>query len=413
MEVELLAVGTELLLGELVDTNSAWLGGRLEELGLDCHRHVSVGDNRERIAQALLEAASRADAVVVSGGLGPTQDDLTREAIALAMGVPLEEDPALLALIEARFAARRRPMPPQNRRQALVPKGASAIPNPLGTAPGVEAPLGVRCRVYALPGVPAELRAMFDQHVAPRLVGLQEASQTLVPRTLRVAGMAESEIAERLGQHFEALEGGPVTMAFLASGIEGIKVRLRARASTRVEALALLEREEATVRALLGDAVFGVDDQTMERVVAELLEARGLTLGLAESLTGGLASARLVGVPGASAWLRGSVVAYRSEVKWNLLGVREGPVVSAEAAVEMAEGARKVLSADVGLGLTGVAGPEPSEGHPPGTVFVAVAGPGVEVEARQLSLGGDRETIRGLSVLSALDLLRRRLLASG
>jgi nicotinamide-nucleotide amidase len=413
VEVELLAVGSELLLGELVDTNSAWLGSRLEQLGLDCHRHVSVGDNLDRIAGALEEAAARADAVVVSGGLGPTQDDLTRDAIARAMGAPLEEDPRLLEAIEARFRARGRPMPAQNRRQALVPKGAAAIPNRHGTAPGVRAPLGGRCVIYALPGVPTELRAMFDEAVAPDLLRRSGSVQTLVPRTLRVAGLAESAVAERLGGRFEALEGGPVTMAFLASGIEGIKVRLRARAPSRAEAEALLDREEAEVRSLLGEAVFGVDEETMEQVVAGLLVERGLTLALGESLTGGLAAARLVSVSGASAWFRGSVVAYQPDVKWSVLGVPEGPVVSLEAAAAIAEGARRVLGADVGLAFTGVAGPEPSEGEQPGTVFVALAGPGTDVEPRRLSLGGDRDTIRGLSVLSGFDLLRRRLLSMG
>lgn len=412
MRVEVVAVGTELLLGQIADTNAAWLGEQLALAGVDSHFHQAVGDNKERIVLALRTALARGDGVVVCGGLGPTHDDITREAIAEVMHVPLQHDAAIEARIAEIFAARGRTMADNNRRQAEVPKGATPIPQQAGTAPGLICPVGNKV-VYALPGVPYEMKEMFTRGVLPDLQArLASAGQSGVisSRVLRTWGMTESALAELLAPRVAALDstGGKPTIAFLASGIEGIKVRITAKATDGPAAAALLQAEEANIRALVGDAVFGVDDETMESAVAAALTVRSSTLGVAESLTGGLVGARLVQVPGASTWFRGAVVAYASKVKYDVLGVPEGPVVCKEAAVAMAEGARRVVGADIGLALTGVAGPDEQEGQKPGTVFVGLA-IGKVAEAIELHLPGDRDRVRQYATISALDLLRRRL----
>jgi nicotinamide-nucleotide amidase len=414
MRVEVLAVGTELLLGQIVDTNSAWLGEQLALAGVDSHFHQAVGDNRARIVLALRSALARSDGVVVCGGLGPTHDDITREAIAEVMNVSLVRDPAIVERIRTMFVSRQRDMPESNGRQADVPEGATPIPQQLGTAPGLICPVGHKV-VYALPGVPYELAEMFTRGVLPdlrRRAGLAGGAAVIVSRVVRTWGMSESGLAELVAPRIAALDaaGGNPTIAFLASGIEGIKVRITAKAPDTAQAVAVLDAEEAEVRALVGDIVFGVDDGTMEAAVAAVLVPRRLTLGLAESLTGGLVASRLVNVPGASAWFRGSVVSYAPDVKHTVLGVPEGPVVTEAAARAMAEGACRVLGADVGLALTGVAGPDDQEGVAPGTVIVGLALPG-GAESLVIHLPGDRERVRQYAAISALDLLRRRLAA--
>ena len=411
MRCEVLAVGTELLLGQVVDTNSAWIGEQLAVAGIDCHLQVKVGDNLARIVDCARQALERSDAVICCGGLGPTQDDITREAIAEVMGVTLRRDESLVEVIRAMFSARGREMAESNLRQADVPVGATVIPQTRGTAPGLVCPVGSKV-VYAVPGVPYEMEDMLRRAVLPDLQARAGTTATILSRTLRTWGLAESTLAEVVAPRVEALDrlGGNPTIAFLASGIEGIKVRVTAKAPSPAEATSLLDKEEAELRALLGSLVFGVDDATMEDAVAQLLEEAGLNLGLAESLTGGLVASRLVNVAGSSRWFRGSVVAYSPEVKFDVLGVRPGPVVSEEAALQMAEGARRLLGADVGLSVTGVAGPTEMDGQPPGTVFVALALPGRETEVLGVRLPGDRDRVRQFSAISSLDLLRRRLL---
>ncbi len=414
MRVEVLAVGTELLLGQILDTNSAWLGEQLALAGVDSHFHQAVGDNQARIVLALRTALARSDGVVVCGGLGPTHDDITRQAIAEVMNVPLVRDPAIVERIAELFSSRGRDMPESNGRQADVPVGAAPIAQVMGTAPGLVCPVGDKV-VYALPGVPYELMEMFTRAVLPDLRRRSGEAAVITSRVVRTWGMSESGLAELLAPRIEALDGrgGNPTIAFLASGIEGIKVRITAKAADPAAAAALLDAEEGEVRALVGGAVFGVDDDTMETAVGALLAQRHLTLGLAESLTGGLVASRLVAVAGASAWFRGSVVSYASDVKHTVLGVPEGPVVTEPAARAMAEGARRVLGADVGLALTGVAGPDPQEGVAPGTVMVGLALPGTDAESLEAHLPGDRERVRQYAAISALDLLRRRLVTAG
>jgi nicotinamide-nucleotide amidase len=413
MRCEVVAIGTELLLGQIVDTNSAWLGEQLALAGIDSHFQVKVGDNLARMTQAIRMALSRSEAVIVCGGLGPTQDDITREAIAAVMNVPLERDEAVVERIASMFRSRDRVMPENNKRQADVPRGATVIPQTRGTAPGLICPVGDKV-VYAVPGVPHEMQDMVQRAVLPDLTARAGTRSTIVSRVLRTWGLSESGLAELVAPRLDALDaaGGNPTIAFLASGIEGIKVRVTAKAEDTASALALVEAEDAELRSILGTYVFGVDDDTMETAVGVLLEDQGLSLGIAESMTGGLVSSRLVNVPGSSAWYRGAVVSYDSEVKFDLLGVPRGPVVSEEAARAMAEGARKVLGADVGLSVTGVAGPAEQDGQPVGTVFLGIALDD-ETEAVHVKLPGDRERIRQYATISLLDVLRHRLLARG
>ncbi len=409
MRCDVVAVGTELLLGQIVDTNSEWIGEQLAIAGVDSHFQVKVGDNLRRIVLALRESLAHSDAVITCGGLGPTQDDITREAIAEVLNVPLRRDPALVDRVRAMFHARGRQMSDNNLRQADVPEGATIIPQVQGTAPGLICPVGHKV-IYAVPGVPHEMEEMVLRAVLPDLRARSGSTATIRSRTLRTWGLAESALAALVALRHEALEetGNP-TIAFLASGIEGIKVRITAKAGDEAAARALLDAEEGELRALLGDVVFGVDDEAMEVAVARLLIDAGLTLGLAESLTGGLVGARLTAVPGASDWFRGSIVAYDSAVKRRLLGVPDGPVVSEEAARAMATGSARVLAADVGLGVTGVAGPTEQDGQPVGTVWMGLAMDG-ETDAVRVQLPGDRDRVRQFAAISLLDLLRRRLL---
>ena len=412
-----MAVGTELLLGQIADTNSAWLGEHLAENGVSSHFHQAVGDNHDRIVLALRTALARSDGVIMCGGLGPTQDDITREAIAEVMNVPLVRDQAIVDYIAAFFRARGREMSENNARQADVPQGAAVIAQTAGTAPGLICPVGNKV-VYAVPGVPYEMAEMFERGILPdlraRMADSGEEEGVIASRVLRTWGASESGLAESLQDRVDALDVvGDVTLAFLASGIEGIKVRITARGRTLDDVTALLDKEEVEVRRAiaerLGDIVFGVDEESMEVAVATRLIERGLTFGVAESLTGGLIASRLVNVPGASEWFRGGVVAYASAVKFDVLGLPSGLVVTEPAAAAMAEGVRKVVGADVGLGITGVAGPDDQEGVAPGTIFVGIALPDQPTETRQLRLPGDRERVRQYGAITALDLLRRAL----
>jgi nicotinamide-nucleotide amidase len=409
MRVEIVAIGTELLLGQIADTNAQWLGEQLAAAGLTSHFHQHVGDNHERMVLAIRTALARSDAVIVCGGLGPTQDDITREALADVMNVPLERNAEVADVIREMFASRSREMPQNNLRQADVPRGASIIPQTRGTAPGLICPLGQKV-AYAVPGVPYEMQDMFQRAILPDLLARTGTEATIRSRVLRTWGASESGLAEVLASYHQSLEGGPVTLAYLASGIEGIKVRLTARGRDADDAEALLQREESIVRDHIsgryGNVIFATDDHTMEDTIARLMLSRRLTLGLAESVTGGLIASRLVNVPGASTWFRGGVVSYASEVKFEVLGVPNGPVVTADAALAMAEGAARVLRSDIGLAVTGVAGPDPQDGQRPGTVFAAWWSSDAQ-GSEQFLLPGDRPRIRSYAAISTLNMLRQ------
>jgi len=410
MRCDVVAVGTELLLGQIIDSNSAWLGEQLAAAGIDSLQQVKVGDNQARIVAALRSRLAESDAVIVCGGLGPTHDDITREAIAEVMGVELEFHPEIADVIAQMFAGRGRTMSENNLRQAMVPKGASIIEQKRGTAPGLVCPVGNKV-VYAVPGVPWELFEMFERAILPDLRARSGDTSAIASRVLRTWGDSESGLNEKLQPIIDELDGvGNPTLAFLASGWEGIKVRLTAKAATRGDVDALLDVWEKRVRAVVGELVFGVNDDTMETVVLDMLRARGLTIGVAESVTGGLVAGRLTATPGASDVVRGGVVAYASDVKFELLNVARGPVVNEETAGTMASEVRRVVGADVGLALTGVAGPTEQDGRKVGTLCMAIAFPDGTVEASTVMLPGERKMMRELSVISSLNFLRHALL---
>ena len=406
MRCSVVAIGTELLLGQIVDTNSSWLGEQLAAAGIDSLFQVKVGDNLGRIVATLRSTLEQTDAVIICGGLGPTHDDITREAIAEIMGVELELNDEVALVIEQMFTARNRRMPENNLRQAMVPRGAKIIEQRRGTAPGLICPVGDKV-MYAVPGVPFELYEMFERAILPDLLVRSGEASVIKSRVLRTWGDSESGLNERLVGVISELEkvGNP-TLAFLASGCEGIKVRLTAKANTEKDAMDLIDVWDAKVRSEVGDIVFGVDGQTMESVVLDMFRKKNLTLAIAESVTGGLVSGRLTAVPGASDVFRGAVVSYASEVKYEVLGITNEIVVSEAAAKEMAIGVRKALGSDIGLSLTGVAGPSEQQGVKVGTLCVGVAMPDGSAKSMTMHLPIGREQMRQLSVISALNFLR-------
>lgn len=411
MKCNVVAVGTELLLGQIIDTNSSYIGEQLAAAGIASHLQLKVGDNLDRIVEAFQTALKDADAIIVCGGLGPTHDDMTRDAIARVMNTELEHHQDIADVIADLFAKRGRRMASNNLRQAMVPKGAQVIPQTRGTAPGLMCPVGNKV-IYAVPGVPHEMHDMLERAVLPDLLKRSGEQSVIASRVLRTWGESESALNERLDPIIDELEGlGNPTLAFLASGWEGIKVRLTAKAASQTQAHEILTVWEEKVRALVGDIVFGVDADTMESVVLELLHDNGWTLGIAESVTGGLVGGRLTAVPGASKTFRGGIISYASDVKFELLDVDHGPVVSEEAALQMAEGARKVLGSDVAIALTGVAGPDEQDGRPVGTLCVGVVFPDGTTASTTSVLPGQRDQMRQMSVITALSYLRGLLLA--
>ena len=410
MRCEIVGVGTELLLGQIVNTNAAWIGQRLADVGWDCLRHTVVGDNEGRIAGTVREALGRADAVILTGGLGPTQDDVTREALAAVAGVSLVRQAELEQWLRDRFARMGvHRMAEMNLRQADVPEGARTIDNPVGSAPGLIVELKDK-PIYAVPGVPREMQEMLERVVLPDLAARAGGGRAIVSRTLRTAGIGESLLAERLTPLWDSVSD--VTMAYLASAGE-VRVRLTAVGETREEALASIAPVEAAVRTELGDAVYGMDEETLEAAVGRLLRSDGRTLACAESLTGGLVGGRVTNVAGASDYYRGGVVAYATEAKVAVLGVdgdllREHGPVSEPVAAAMAEGVRRLFGATVGLATTGVAGPAEQGERPVGTVCLGVADENGTV-TEVLTAPGDRALIRAWATTGALDLVRRHL----
>jgi nicotinamide-nucleotide amidase len=398
-----LAVGTELLLGDVINSNAAWLGGRLAAAGVEVVASAAVGDDLQRLVAEIRRHLDEADVLVLSGGLGPTVDDLTRDAVALACQAPLERQPALEDRLRAVFAPYQATMPDAVLRQADVPRGAQVLDNPAGTAPGLWLEQGGKL-VIALPGPPHELRAA-SVTVWPRLA--RRSGVVVTTRQVLSIGVGESTVASRVEPLLSLPEG--VALSYLAGGAV-VRVRF-----TTAGDPAVLEPLVAAVAAELGDAVWGYDADTLDGVVHALLGQAGQTVAVAESLTGGLLGAALSKRPGSSETFRGALVVYATDLKQTLAGV-PGPLLEAEGAVSertaaaLAEGARDRLGADWGVGVTGVAGPTEQEGKPVGTVHVAVAGPAT-TQVRTLQLRGDRERVRALAVTGALDLLRRQLVA--
>jgi len=407
---EIVAVGTEILLGQIVDTNSAWIAERLAETGIDCHFQTVVGDNPERMLEVLASALERAEALIVTGGLGPTQDDLTREVVAELMGVELVRDMEIVERIQERFSSRGRPMPENNLKQADIPVGASAITEMPGTAAGLICPMPEGKVIYLVPGVPTEMKQMLEGTVLQDLVSRSGERSVISSRVLKTWGHSESGLAEDLAEEIERLDGdGEVTLAFQASGIEGVKVRITAKAANKEQSDSLLNYEETVLRELIGDHIFAVDHQTMESVVLDQLKAQSLTFATAESITGGMIGSRLTEVPGSSDSYVGSVVAYEADVKRSLLNVpKDISVVSQEAVEAMALGVCDLLGADVSVAVSGAAGPYPHEGQEPGTVWMATNVSG-DVESFRVLFPFDRAQIRQFTVITVLNALRKRL----
>jgi len=408
VRAEVVGVGTELLLGQIANTNARWISERLADIGVDVLHHQVVGDNLDRIADALRHALSRADIVIATGGLGPTQDDITRQAVASVAGATLVRQADLEEMIRQKFARVGRSMPESNLVQADVPEGARVILPGRGTAPGLVLDVG-GVRMYALPGVPAEMAEMMESTVLPELAALAGPA-AIVSRVIRCVGIAESRIAELLDDLFHGSDNP--TLAYLAGGGE-VRVRMTAKATSREEARALIEPVVDEVAGRIGDFVFTTDDEELEEAVGRLLRAAGKTLACAESLTGGELGGRITSVPGASDYFRGSAVCYTPDAKRDVLGVSpetlDGPgPVSPECAREMAAGARRLFGADVAVAVTGAAGPEAHGGAGPGEVFVAIEAEGVSHQ-RGLRAPGDREMVRRWAEQSALDLVRRHL----
>ena len=409
MRCEIIAIGTELLLGQIVDTNSSWLGQELALAGIDSIHQSKVGDNLERIVGSIRLALGRSDAVILCGGLGPTQDDITREAIAEVMGVSLVRDDDVGEKIRELFTSRGREMTQNNLRQADRPVGASLIPEMPGTAPGLICPINNQV-IYAVPGVPHEMKTMVKGTVISDLKHRAGFTSAIRSRVLRTWGRTESGLAEMLADRIRELDQlGTATLAFQASGIEGLKVRITVKAADEESANAVIADEEKRVRHILGDCVFGIDDETMESVVLDLLRERSMRLAVAESVTGGLVGARLAAVPMASEVLTGTMVAYSKDLAAKWFEMPPGPIVSREAVMAMANGVRQALNAEVGLAVTGVVSPSEPSDFPVGTVFFGLA-IGDQIDAVSAAMPGDRNRIREYSVINLLNFLRRELL---
>lgn len=411
MQAILLSIGDELALGQTVDTNSAWLAGRLAGLGIPTLLHETVSDDRGLIAAALSWAAGKADLVLVSGGLGPTEDDLTRQALADAMGVELVEDPASLEALEAFFRGRGYAMAARNRVQALCPRGASMLANPAGTAPGIRARLG-RAEVFVTPGVPREMKAMFEAVVLPFVQKHAGAAKTILTTKVNTFGLGESDVAEKLGDLMD--RGRNPTVGTTVSG--GLcSVRVRSESDDPRKAQDQINDTVNEVEACLGPLVFGVDDQTLQGAVVRLLDERGQTLATAESCTGGLIGGLVTDVPGSSGVYAGGWVTYADAMKSQQLGVppetidRHG-AVSEAVVVAMARGARERSGADLAVSVSGIAGPGGgTQDKPVGTVWFGLASP-EDTVARCARLVGDRAAVRDRAAKCALQMIRLALL---
>jgi len=413
MIVETVAIGTELLLGQIANTNARDIAARLAENGYSQFNQTVVGDNHVRIKAAVRNAVERSDALIITGGIGPTADDITREVVADVAGVELMRDEEYAHRLRERWTSIRadRPFPESNLKQAFRPEGSHIIANHKGSAPGFRARIG-DCWVFALPGVPSEMLAMLNEYVLPFLRAETGDGQVVVSRILRSFGMSEANVGEELLDLFESSQNP--TVAFLASAGE-IKIRLTALSDTEASARSLIAPLEDAVRARIGSKIFGADEDTIEQVIRNLLEDRDWTIGTAESATGGSVGRRLTSLPGASATFRGSVVAYASDLKHSILGVSDATldqhgVVSEPTALAMAEGARSVLGVDVAVAVTGSAGPEPLE-QPVGTMIIAVATPQHSI-VRTAHMPGDRERVRAYTATAALHLVRRAIIES-
>ena len=421
MEIELINTGSELLLGRVLNTHQQWLCRRLADLGHVVARQVAVPDTAQDIQQSVREALARTDLVIVTGGLGPTSDDITREKIAELLGKKLRHDEAVFSHIKSFFTARNRPMPANNDVQAMVPEGAVVLPNPNGTAPGLAMEVkpnafrmeGKPSWLVMLPGPPRELRPMFDAAVVPILRREFPLEAPFVCRTLRTGGIGESALQEKIQSPLATLVADGLEVGYCAR-IGQVDVRLTAHG---INAEKIVRAGEAIVQQILGENIYGFDDEEIEQVIVRLLTDQKKTLALAESCTGGNIANRVTNVPGASAVFLGGVVSYANDAKEKFLGVRaetlkQNGAVSEAVASEMAEGAREKFGADFALAVTGIAGPTGGTPEKPvGTVFIALAGaPGTAVERKLNSY--ERETFKQVTAQQALEMLRKRMISA-
>ncbi len=408
-EAEIIAVGSELLRTQRVDTNSLFITDQLNALGVEVRRKMVVGDDRELLAASVREALDRVEVVILTGGLGPTEDDLTRDAVAAATGRKLVFREELRDAIAARFQRMNRKMAEINLRQAYAVDGAEALDNPNGTAAGQWLEHGNRV-VMLLPGPPHEMKPMFTNHCVPRLA-LRLPAQVIRTRFYRVAGMGESDLDQLIAPVYTKYTN-PVTTILAAPS--DIQIHLRARCDTAEQAEALLAEVGPPIEALLGDRIYSRNGDSLEATVGALLAARNATVSVAESCTGGLLGQRLTSIAGSSKYFVGGFLVYSDSMKEQLLGVDPQLIaahtsVSEEAARAMAEGARNRTGSTFSVSVTGEAGPESASGAPVGTVFIAVAAPDRETETRRLQLPGDRARVRTFAAQAALDFLRRML----
>ena len=412
--IEIVTIGTEILLGQLIDTNSTHIARTLADGGIDVFAKHSVGDNTARLAAMLEGALERADGVITTGGLGPTVDDLTKDAVATAVGTTLALHEPSVAAIEDRLAAfgRRGPLAENNKRQAILPVGGVVMTNAHGTAPGFIALRADGKFVACMPGVPSEMRAMLADSLVPWLRARFGVRDAIFTRTLHTIGIPESEVDSRIESLFRDLVNPKI--AVLAHTAQ-VDVKIMAKAADRASADALIAPIEADLRARIGAGIYGVDEETLAHAIVDRIAARGETLGCAESITGGAIAEAIVRVPGASRCFLGGIVAYDNAVKEALLDVPHAALaahgaVSAEVAEAMARGACERLGTTFALATTGIAGPTgATEGKPVGLVYIALAERGGSVDVRRITLPGSRDEVRNRALMFALNMLWRRL----
>ena len=410
MKAEIISVGTEILLGDILDTNSQYLAVRLPPMGIDLYHMSKVGDNLQRLAETIGRAHQRSDLVLITGGLGPTEDDLTREAIALSLDEEMYVDADMEQRLRAFFAARGFSFPERNVKQAMLIPSAKTVPNPRGTAPGWWVEKDGRF-IVAMPGPPAELSRMWEKEVAPRLADMA-TGDVIASRTLKTIGIGEGNLDEMVSP---LLKSENPTIGVYAKP-DGVHLRLTAKASTQEAARRLIQPLEEELRRLVGDAVWGVDDDTLEAAVGAMLKERALTLATMESCTGGLLASTITDVPGSSVYFKGGYVAYTARMKMSLAVsaelIEKHGTVSDEVAADMARAARSNADADLGVAVTGVAGPDELEGKPPGRTHIAVDD-GASPQSISYTYYQGRAATKRRAVTSALALLRRALLARG
>lgn len=409
MKCEIIAVGTELLLGNIVNTNAQYLSQKMADLGIDVFYQISVGDNMQRLSETIKTSLERSDIIVTCGGLGPTADDMTKEGVSEALGLKLLPDNASIKKIEGMFKLMNRPMTENNIKQGYIPEGATILENDNGTAPGVIVEKEGKI-VVMLPGPPRELHPMFENKVLPYL--RTKVNSVIRSRMLRVIGIGESTIEDMLKEIFKN-QTNPTIAPYAKEG--EVHLRITAKRDTAEEADRLIAEMEQGVKSILGENIYGYDEESLEEVVLKLLQEKKMTLSLAESCSGGLIANRLTDIPGASASLMGGIVSYSNKAKIDILGVKEDTInkygaVSSQTAEEMAIGTKKINETDIGVSVTGIAGPEGgSEQKPVGLCYIGIA-IGDTVKVHRMNFNGNRKRIKWNTSNMALDLLRRELL---